>query len=68
MLGGGLFSRYFLDTGIRTTPAWAALRHAGTDAFASEARRRMAEFHAASDPNEAVTEERLIFPLLRLLG
>ena len=68
MLGGGLFSRYFLDTGIRTTSAWNVLQQTGFDVFAVEVRTRMAEFHAAADPNEAVTEERLIFPVLRLLG
>jgi hypothetical protein len=68
MLGGGLFSRYFLDTGIRTTPAWDTLQQAGTDAFAAAARTHIDQFRAAADPNEAVTEERLIFPILRLLG
>lgn len=68
MLGGGLFSRYFLDTGIQTTAEWADLQRVGTTSFADAARARIDEFHAASDPNEAVTEERLIFPILRLLG
>ena len=68
MLSGGLFSRYFLDTGIATTPAWNALQLAGTDAFAAAARACVDEFRAASDPNEAVTEQRLIFPVLKLLG
>jgi hypothetical protein len=67
-LSGGLFSRYFLDTGIATTPAWNALQLAGTDAFAAAARACVDEFRAASDPNEAVTEQRLIFPVLKLLG
>ena len=68
MLGGGLFSRYFLNSGIRTIPAWTALTETDVEAFAVIARANISTFQAADSPNEAVTEERLIFPLLRLLG
>jgi hypothetical protein len=68
MLGGGLFSRYFLDTGVRTTAAWTALPKEDVAAFAAAARGNLSTFQTASAPNEAVTEERLIFPILRLLG
>ena len=68
MLGGGLFSRYFLDDGIKTMPAWKALADGGTESFAGVALARLADFHGAADPNEPVTEDRLIFPLLRALG
>ena len=68
MLRGGLFSRYFLDTGIKTTAAWASVTQAEIDAFAATAQPLLDEFLAASQPNEAVTEQRLIFPVLKLLG
>lgn len=68
MLSGGLFSRYFLDTGVRTTAVWAALSEQDVADFAAAARADLSAFRAAMAPNEAVTEERLIFPILRLLG
>jgi hypothetical protein len=68
MLGGGLFSRYFLDSGIRTSTEWEAIQRTGTQAFAAPAQGFVDEFREASQPNEAVTEQRLIFPVLRLLG
>ncbi len=68
MLSGSLFSRYFLDTGVRTTAAWAALPEEDAATFAAAARADLNVFSAADAPNEAVTEERLIFPVLRLLG
>jgi len=68
MLGGGLFSRYFLDTGIRTMPEWSNLSDQAVIEFVGAARASFSSFHQAADPNEAVTEERLIFPIIRLLG
>ncbi len=68
MLGGGLFSRYFLDTGIRTTKPWAVLSEEIVASFETVAGAHLKAFRTASAPNEAVTEERLIFPVLRLLG
>jgi hypothetical protein len=68
MLGGGLFSRYFLDAGIKTMPGWHSLADIDVANFAKAARVDLDTFHKADSPNEAVTEERLIFPVLRLLG
>ena len=68
MLGGGLFSRYFLDTGIQTLPSWQSIDLPEIEAFKNALQDQMAAFRAADLPNEAVTEERLIFPALRLLG
>jgi hypothetical protein len=44
MLGGGLFSRYFLDTGVRTTAAWIALPEEDVAVFASAARANLNSF------------------------
>ena len=68
MLSGGLFSRYFLDTGIRTMPDWHSVADTDIVTFANAARTDFSAFLEADSPNEAVTEERLIFPVLRLLG
>ena len=68
MLSGGLFSRYFLDVGVRTTAAWATLTEEDVAVFAAAARADLSAFPAAVAPNEAVTEHRLIFPVLRRLG
>ena len=68
MLGGGLFSRYFLDIGIRTMAAWAAPSEEAIVDFAQAVRADLSTFQTAETPNEAVTEERLIFPALRRLG
>jgi len=68
MLGGGLFSRYFLDSGIRTIAAWAVPPDDAVAGFAKAIRADLNTFRTAETPNEAVTEERLIFPVLRRLG
>ena len=67
---GHLFASYFLTEGIRDTPEWKA-SVADPDAFAAFAdgvRRRYEDLGAAADPNEAVTEQELICPVLELLG
>ena len=67
---GQLFTHYFLTAGIRETPEWReSVRHPeALDEFRAEASRRLADFSRFGDPNEAVTEEELIRPILRLLG
>ena len=67
---GHLFASYFLNEGIRDTPEWKA-SVADPDAFAAFAdgvRGRYEALGAAADPNEAVTEQELIRPVLELLG
>ena len=67
---GHLFASYFLNEGIRDTPEWKA-SVADPDAFAAFAdgvRGRYEALSAAADPNEAVTEQELIRPVLELLG
>ena len=68
MLRGGLFSRYFLETGIRTTSAWNAVTDEDVENFAQATRPLINEFQSANAPSEAETETRLIFPVLALLG
>ena len=64
---GQLFTQYFLTDGIRETPEWeaAAGQLAGFRGDLDRVYRRFAGRH---QPNEAVTEQDLIRPLLELLG
>ena len=64
---GQLFTQYFLTDGIRTTPEWeaAAAQLAGLRRDLGHAYGRFEERHR---PNEAVTEQDLIRPVLELLG
>ena len=64
---GQLFTQYFLTDGIRATPEWeaAAGQLAGFRGDLDRVYRRFAGRH---QPNEAVTEQDLIRPLLELLG
>ncbi len=67
---GQLFTRYFLDEGIKTTAEWQAST-ADTAAFAafragvSQAYEALSRSHS---PNEAETEQDLVRPVLELLG
>ena len=67
---GQLFTHYFLTDGIRATPEWQASA-ADPEAFASF-RQSLLQRHEtlarAAEPNEAVTEQDLIRPVLELLG
>ena len=62
-----MFTQYFLTDGIRATPEWAAAAEelAGFRGALGEVYGRFAALH---QPNEAVTEQDLIRPLLELLG
>ena len=64
---GQLFTQFFLTDGIRTTPEWdaAAPKLADFRRDLGDAHRR---FGALQQPNEAVTEQDLIRPVLELLG
>ena len=64
---GQLFTEYFLKEGIRATPEWSA--SAGAFAlFKDGIRERYEALGRAVEPNEAVTEQELIRPVLELLG
>ena len=65
-----LFTHYFLSYGIRATTEWKA-SVAKSEAFATfrdSIRSRYEVFATFHDPNEAVTEQELILPVLELLG
>ena len=67
---GQLFTHYFLTDGIRETPEWKASA-ADREAFASFREglaRRYEVLRQSRDPNESVTEQDLIRPVLDLLG
>ena len=67
---GQLFTQYFLTDGIKTTPAWkrSEAEPGAFNAFQDEARQRCDALNRAADPNEALTEQRLVRPLLEALG
>ena len=66
---GRLFTDYFLSDGIRATAEWRGLASSGEfEAFRDGARRRFELARGFSEPNEAVTERELIWPVLELLG
>ena len=64
---GQLFSQYFLNEGIRTTPEWEAAAPELAD-FRRELGAVYERFDSLHQPNEAVTEQDLIRPVLELLG
>ena len=67
---GQLYTHYFLTDGIRATPEWqasAADPHAFA-AFREAVLQRYETLNRSAEPNEAVTEQDLIRPVLELLG
>ncbi len=67
---GQLFTHYFLTDGIRTTPEWKDSIEDQTEfeSFRERISGLFDSFSSYSDPNEAVTEQDLIRPILELLG
>ena len=67
---GHLFTEYFLNEGIRTTSEWrASVEYADAfESFRDGVRERYNALSGSADPNEAVTEQELIRPVLELLG
>lgn len=68
MIRGGLFTRYFLEDGIRETEAYGALSPADVATFAGAMRDLWAKLAAMPKPSEAETEAEFIFPALIRLG
>ena len=64
---GQLFSQFFLTDGIRTTPEWEAAAPKLAD-LRRELGAAYERFDSLHQPNEAVTEQDLIRPVLELLG
>ena len=67
---GQLFTHYFLTDGIRQTDAWqeSLAQPHDFDAFRAAAAAHLDKVGGYRKPNEAVTEQDLIRPLLQLLG
>ena len=67
---GHLFTQYFLTDGIRHTPEWRMSTEQPQDfrAFADAVAARFEALSHYDSPNEAVTEQELIRPVLTLLG
>src|SRR5579862_9091132 len=68
MVRGGLFTRYFLEDGIRGLPEYDAVDAETVTAFAEQLRRRWAELAQMTRPSEPETESEFINPMLALLG
>ena len=67
---GNLFTNYFLTEGIKATAEWRAYISDSTAfaAFRNGVRQRYDALSGSEGPNEAVTEQELIRPVLDLLG
>ena len=64
---GQLFTHYFLTDGIKATPEWRASA-AAFEAFRESAAQALTPFAEYDHPNEALTEQDLIRPVLESLG
>ena len=67
---GNLFTNYFLTEGIKATAEWRASISDSTAfaAFRDDVRQSYGALSRSEGPNEAVTEQELIRPVLELLG
>ena len=67
---GNLFTNYFLTEGIKATAEWRTSISDSTAfaAFRNGVRQRYDALSGSEGPNEAVTEQELIRPVLELLG
>ena len=67
---GNLFTNYFLTEGIKATAEWRASISDSTAfaAFRDGVRQRCDALSGSEGPNEAVTEQELVRPVLELLG
>ncbi len=68
MSRGSLFTSDFLTDAIRRVPEWAAVDDAALDGFAETLASVLESFPSTGRPNEAQTEDDLIWPVLRALG
>ena len=66
-MSGQLFTQYYLTEGIKSTTRWNSAA-ANTPAFRDRVLRQFDALDAHRNPNEAVTEQELIRPVLELLG
>ena len=68
MIRGGLFTRFFLEDGVRAMPEYARLDTATLAEFATAVRRHWQALDEMPRPSEAETEAVLINPILARLG
>jgi hypothetical protein len=68
MIGGGLFSRYYLDEGVRLDPVWSEIGNAQVVAFSDLTKQVFAKLPPDGKLGEAETEALIIFPILAALG
>lgn len=68
MFQGSLFTRDWLKEGIAETPEWQALDSTRVGQLWEQTRALLIDPVARKKPTEAETEEKLIYPLLGLLG
>ncbi|MCY3939264.1 MAG: restriction endonuclease [Chloroflexi bacterium] len=66
-MSGQLFTQYYLTEGIKSTTRWNSAA-ANVQTFRDRLGRLFDALQAHSSPNEAVTEQELIRPVLELLG
>ena len=69
-MSGQLLTHYFLTDGIKATDEWksSVSDPEAFGAFRDRVRQRYDALSRSADPNEAVTEQELIRPVLELLG
>ncbi|QCI67215.1 hypothetical protein [Phreatobacter stygius] len=68
MIQGGLFTRDFLEEGIKGQAAWQQIDDAELRRLKDMAVSLFAKITSTKSPNEAVTEKDLIYPLLSTIG
>ncbi|WP_051432336.1 hypothetical protein [Rhodovibrio salinarum] len=68
VFNGSLFSGDFLTPSIAEFPDWATISDADVDTLEASLRTIFDAFPASGSPNEAQTEEDLIWPVLQRLG
>ncbi|MDP2332671.1 MAG: Eco57I restriction-modification methylase domain-containing protein [Reyranella sp.] len=68
MISGALFSRYYLDEGIRQSEAWQTALDADVSALAAALRGALTKVPSSGKLGEAETESLVIFPILAALG
>ena len=68
MIRGSLFTRFYLEDGIRGTPAYQALAGAAAGGFAETSRKLWDGLAQMARPSEAETEAEFIYPMLDCLG
>jgi hypothetical protein len=68
MIRGGLFTRFFLEDGVRGLPEYARLDAGAIAEFAAEIRRCWQALDEMPRPSEAETEKEFIYPILERLS